>query len=168
MEWLKSHKYTAAGIGVALVIVYFYLTSSGGSSASSASGNDIYAAQAQAAAIDSQNQTALQAASIAASTDLQKTALATDAAKYVTNAQQSVALAQIAAGQEVTDTANTLSANVAIKQIQGQTDVAQIQGSTQVLTTQAITSALVQQSAQQAAVAEAAISNQCHGFGCLF
>lgn len=171
IDTIKSHPvYIIGAIGVVFVGYIYFSSGSGTPASADASAGDIYAAQNAAAAQLQSQQLAADVQNNGIAAQLQGQQIAAQNTLDVTGIQADVAKTQINAGQEVTDLANTLTANVAMKNIQAGTDVAAINANAQVLTTQTVAGALVQQSALNNATSQAAIAaaSACHGIGCWF
>lgn len=170
LGYVKEHPYLSGSLIVGVIVLFLLLR--GGSSSSSSPGNadlnSIYAAQSAADTADKQinAQLSAQNASIAGNIELAKIGSQRDLS--LATLQQQLGLAQISAQQQSTDLANTLTANVAIKNIQGQVDINALNNATQQNMYNNLANILITQAQENASVARASIENQCHGFGCLF
>jgi len=166
----------SGGLIVGAIILFLLLRGGGssGTAATSATGGDIYSAQAAAQTATNQINAQLQGQQATIGGQIQLATIGASRDLSLADLQTQLGLAQINAGQQVTDLANTLTANVALKNIQSQTDQAAIAGQTQIGVTGLLTNALVQQSNNNASVAISAqqtaaqVATSCHGIGCWF
>lgn len=177
MEMIKRHPKIAIGALLAGVAVIAYSTLSGGGGGATTTGTDPNAIAAGVALQQSQMAQQTQLANNADALQAQQGNNATSIALADLQGKYSYDIASLAADvqtQTINATAQTnalqytLAAQVQNNQTNAQVQEAAIAGNTTIQTTQAVAGALVAESAQQASVAMAAISNQCHGFGCLF
>lgn len=169
MESIKQHPYLVGGAIILAIGAYMLLSSGNGtSSGPTADLGSVYGAQAAAQTATNQINAQLAGQQNQLGAQIAGLTIQSQTAKDLAGINMNVELAKINAAQEVTDLANTLTANVAMKQIQGQVDVESIRGNVQENQFNNLASVLIAQTNAAAATAQAAISSQCHGFGCLF
>jgi len=170
LNYVKEHPYLTGSLIVGVIVLFVLLRGGSSSSASPANASlgSLYAAQSAADTADKQinAQLAAQSASIGGQIELAKLSSARDLT--LADLASSIELAKLDAYQQTTNLANTLTANVAFKQIQAGTDQAQIASNTQISMYDTLAEVLVTQARESASIARASIENQCHGFGCLF
>ena len=176
LGYVKEHPYMSGGLIVGAIILFLILRGGGssGTAATSATGGDIYSAQAAAQTATNQINAQLQGQQATIGGQIQLATIGASRDLSLADLQTQLGLAQINAGQQVTDLANTLTANVAIKNIQGETDKATIAANQSIETTSILadylkTSAFYNFKSNEANTnAAVTLATSCHGIGCWF
>lgn len=154
---IRNHPfYVVAGLAIGFVL--YLMFTSGDDETVAAGDGDIYSAQnsaaTQMAGMDLQYRA--QTEMVGAQLEGKRIDAATNTT--LANIMKDVELVRLDVTARSTDLANTLTANVASKQIQSVVDVEAIKGNVSMSNTQTMANALVQQSAHTAAVSQASIA----------
>jgi hypothetical protein len=175
LEKIKQHPYIVGGVAI-LIIVWWLFSRNAGTTTASTDPNAAdmqYSLQSQAMQLQA-NQAASHDAATLQALNLQyagQYALAQLQAQTQGDANQlsaNIALEQINAQAQTTALITTKQAEVQNNQINAATEQTAIVQNANTMNIKTMADALVAQTQAQADVAKAAISNQCHGFGCLF